>query len=128
MSEDRTQKRIEFIIEQQAQFVTDIQQLKERQEADAKRFEAEVKLLKEKHNHLTEALTTVVGMIGKLAAGQERTDAKLVELAEAQKRTDTRLSETDERLNVFITVVERFLNQNGNGRSDSDPNNSSNKL
>lgn len=114
MSEDRTQKRIEFIIEQQAQFVTDIQQLKERQEADAKRFEAEAKLLKEKHNHLTEAITTVVGMIGKLAAAQER-------LAASQERTDAKLAETDERLNVFITMIERYISRNGNGRSDSDP-------
>ena len=56
MSKDQFERRMQFIGEQQAQFSVDIQQLKEAQ--------AELTL---KHNHLTEALTTVVGMVGKLA-------------------------------------------------------------
>jgi len=101
---------MEFIVEQQAQFSADIQQLKQTQEAEAK-------LWREKHNDLTDALTTIVGMVGKLAEGQQR-------LTEAQQRTDQQLSElttkqaeTDDRLNVFITVVERYISEHRNGRT-----------
>ncbi len=65
-------------------------------------------------------------MIGKLTEGQARTDAKLTELAEAQQRTDAQLAETnaqlaetDERLNVFITVVERYISERRNGKEQS---------
>jgi hypothetical protein len=69
-----------------------------------------------KHSHLTEALTTMAGMIGKLSQGQE-------ELQAAQKRTEERVNllagkpgDTNERLNVFIDALGRLVNQrNGNG-------------
>ena len=108
MNNEEFERRMEFIVEQQAKFTVDIQKLQE----------AQVELTK-KHNHLTDALTAVVGMVGKLGAGQELTDAKL---AEAQQRTDERFaelavkhSETDERLNTLITVVERDISGNGLG-------------
>ena len=99
MNNEQFERRMEFIVEQQAQFVTDIQQLKETQKAEAQ-------LWREKYENLTDAMTTVVGMIGKLAAGQQRTDEHLSELTARQ-------AESDDRLNVFITVVERFISRNG---------------
>jgi ABC-type hemin transport system substrate-binding protein len=104
MNNEQFERRMEFIVEQQAKNAVDIQKL---QEAQAE--------LTKKHNHLTEALTTVVGMVGKLAEAQERTD-------ELQKRTDEQLSEltnkqaeTDDRLNILIGVVERYFSGNGRG-------------
>lgn len=108
MSDGEVEKRIEFIIQQQAQFASDIQ------------------ILREGQSHLTDALITVVGIVGKLAETQERSDARLAELAEAQQRTDASLAElaeaqgrTDNRLNVLIDVVEKFVSRNGHGRSES---------
>jgi septal ring factor EnvC (AmiA/AmiB activator) len=102
MTDEQFERRMEFIVEQQAQFTVDIQELKEQQ--------AE---LTRKHNDLTDALTTVVGMIGRLAEAQERQ-------TEAQQRTDEQLSEltskqaeTDDRLNALIGVVERYFSGNG---------------
>ncbi len=107
MNDEQIERRIEFIVEQQAQFAVDIQMLKESQEAEAR-------LWREKHNDLTDALTTIVGMVGKLAEVQERQ-------SEAQNRIDEQLSEltnkqaeTDDRLNVLIGVVERYFSGNGN--------------
>jgi len=88
MANEQFERHMQFIVEQQAQFAVDIQQLKE----------AQAELTK-KHNHLTEALTTVVGMVGKLTHAQDRTDEKL--------------SETDDRLNALIGVVERYFSGNG---------------
>jgi hypothetical protein len=102
MNNEQFERRMVFIVEQQAQFATDIQQLKETQKAEAQ-------LWREKHENLTDAMTSVVGMIGKLAEAQRRTDEHLSELT-------TKQAETDDRLNVFITVVERFINRNGNSR------------
>ena len=108
MTDDEIQKRMEFIIEQQAQFATDIQLLREAQAAD-------FKIMNEKHNALTEALTTVVGMIGKLSAAQERTDSKVAELADKVITLTDAQANTDERLNMLIGMVERYFSDGRNG-------------
>ena len=84
MNDEQFERRMEFIVEQQAQFSVDIQRLKETQEAEAK-------LWREKYGALTDALTTVVGMVGKLADAQERTDEQLSELTTKQAETDDRV-------------------------------------
>ena len=106
MDNEHFERRMEFIVEQQAQFAGDIQKLQGQQDE-----------LTKKHNRLTEALTTVVGMIGRLTQAQERQ-------AEAQRRTDEHISEltskqaeTDDRLNVLVNVVGRYFT--GNGRTPS---------
>ena len=106
MDNEQFERRMEFIVEQQAQFTVDIQKL---QAAQAE--------LTKKHNHLTDVLTVVVGMVGKIGTAQDLTDARL---AESQQRADERLAElavrhaeTDDRLNTLITVVERFISRNG---------------
>ncbi len=112
MNNEEIQKKMDFIIEQQAQFAGDIQRSKEIQEAEAK-------LWREKYNGLTDAMTTVVGWIGKLAQGQTELAEAQKSLTEAQKRTEAQLAETNERLNVFINVVERYINEHRNGQTRS---------
>ena len=105
MGDGEVEKRMEFIIQQQAQFVSDIQILRERQ------------------SHLTDALVTVVGVVGQLAEAQRRTDARLAELAAHVDEKFAELAEaqarTDDRLNVLIDAVERFVSRNGHGKSES---------
>jgi hypothetical protein len=114
MSNGDLEKKMEFIIEQQAQFTVDIQVLREVQAIQA----ADSKLLKD-------AVMTIVGLIGKLAEAQERTQARVTEfqahaetrfaaLAEAQTHTNATVAEVAERLNIFINVVERYISGNGN--------------
>src|SRR5690242_18293122 len=95
MNNEQFERRMEFIIEQHAQFAIDIQKLQE----------AQTELTK-KHNHLTEALTTVVGMVGRFQEAQGQ-------LAEAQRDLSIKHGETDERLNSLINVVERYIGANG---------------
>lgn len=125
MSEEEINRKLEFIIEQQAQFVADIHSLREVQAADSA-------FMRESYRTLTGAVTTIVDLVGKLAQAQERTDARLAELAvaqartdakvaelaEAQARTDKRLAQTDEHLNIFINVVERYISRNGGHKAD----------
>lgn len=103
MTNEEIGQRIEFIIEQQAQFTSDIQVLREIQAA-------ETKLLKEQSRSLSDAVVTLVGLVGKIAEAQERTEARVSELAEAQARTDG-------RLNIFINVVEKYISRNGGNGS-----------
>ena len=100
MNNGEIDKKIEFIIEQQAQFSADIQVMREVHEAHTKLLKEETKLLKEEtklvkeetkvlkeqNRNLSDAVMTVVGLVGRLAQAQERTDTKLTELAEAQAR------------------------------------------
>ena len=110
MTNEEIGQRIEFIIEQQAQFASDIQVLREIQAADTK-------LLKEQYQNLSAAVVTVVGLVGKIAEAQERTDKRVDELAEGLARTDAHVAELADRLNIFINVVEKYISRNGNNGS-----------
>ena len=106
MTNEEIQKRMEFIIEQQAQFAVDIQLLREAQATDSKRITS-----------LTEALTTMVGMIGKLSTAQERTETQVAELADRMiTLTDAQVN-TNERLNMIIGMIERYFSDGRNGKS-----------
>jgi hypothetical protein len=64
-------------------------------------------------------VVSVVGMVGRLAEAQERTDRRIAELAEGLTRTDANVAELTERLNIFINVVEKYISRNGNNGSTS---------
>jgi ABC-type transporter Mla subunit MlaD len=113
MTNGDMQKTIEWIVEHQAQFAADLEVMREVHQADTK-------LLKEQYRNLNDAVTTVVGLVGRLAAAQEHTDTRVAEIAKAQAesaaahaRTDASLAEVAERLNIFINVVERYISENG---------------
>ena len=103
MSNEEMNKKMEFIVEQQAQFAADIDKMRKVQAADAK-------LLKEQDRKLSDALIAVVGIIGNLTQALTRTDESIKLLTKAQSRTD-------ERLNIFINVVERYISGNGGSQS-----------
>ena len=117
MSNEEMNRKMEFIVEQQAKFAAEIEVTREVQAQDAK-------LLKELYRKLSDAVVAVVGMVGSLTEAQMRADDRINLLAEAQTRTDEGIrllteaqARTDERLNVFINVVERYIS--GNGGSES---------
>lgn len=99
MANEQFERHMQFIVEHQAQFAVGIQQLKEAQKSEAS-------LWREKHQSLTDAVTAVVGIVGRLAKAQDRTDEQLSELTNKQ-------AETDDRLNALIGVVERYFSGNG---------------
>ncbi|HEY7546670.1 MAG TPA: hypothetical protein VID27_17395 [Blastocatellia bacterium] len=98
MSEDRIQRQIEFIVEQQAKFATDIVELKEGI-AELKEGMAE---LKESQQRTTEHISNLADAVLSLTNIVEKQGDQIVALAEQGK-------ETDARLNALITIVERHI-------------------
>jgi predicted nucleic acid-binding Zn-ribbon protein len=108
---ERIEQKIEFIVDQQAQFSIDLQQLREAQV-----------MVQGQIDGLKDSTVAIIGIIGKLAEAQARTEANVAELAEAQARMDVKIAElaakgaeTEERLNIFISVVERYISQQQDG-------------
>ena len=90
-NEDKVQKQMEFIVEQQAQFASDIGQLKD----------IVARLAKATLDRFEDSDNTVSALINAQMKTEENVStlaAKMVELAEAQ-------THTDQRLNVLIDII-----------------------
>lgn len=117
MSEEELQQKIEFIIQQQAQFVVDLQKLAEAQTNSESRI-----------GRLEGAVVTVVNLFGEMSkaqkAGGERTSAlenKISILADKVDATNERVDALTEKLDVFINLIlERTLgNGDGTGKNEN---------
>lgn len=93
--EEKMRRNMEFIVEQQAQFVVDIQKLQESHAAADKR--------------MTRIETA-------LARGYQETTARINALIELQEGMVQAGQRTDERLNAFINVAEGLIISGGNGK------------
>jgi len=109
MTDEELLRTMQFIVKQQVQFATDLQQVRET-----------VVTLSEATIANTGQIGRILGIADKLADAQTRAEAKLAELAESQVRTDTkmtelagRLDELTDRLNALISVVERYVSAAG---------------
>jgi hypothetical protein len=112
MSNEEMNKKMEFIVEQQAQFAADIQVMREVQAQDAK-------LLKEQDRKLSDAVVTVVGLIGSLTQAQTSTDGRINVLADSFNRLAQAQARTEESLKILINVVERHISGNGGSTNPS---------
>jgi Txe/YoeB family toxin of Txe-Axe toxin-antitoxin module len=99
--EDKIQKQMEFIVEQQAHFATDIGQLKDIVARLANSSLQRIENLENKVSALVDAQIKTEANVSTLAE-------KMVELAEAQ-------SHTDQRLNVLIDII----SEGRNGKSSN---------
>lgn len=113
MNNDEMNKKMEFIVEQQAKFAADIEIMREVQAAESK-------LRNGQNQRLSDGLIGLVDIVGSLTRAQIGADERINSLAEAQKRTDEslkRLSEaqaqTEASLKILINVVERHISGNG---------------
>jgi peptidoglycan hydrolase CwlO-like protein len=100
---ERIEQKVEFIVNQQAQFSVDLQSLRETQAV----MQAQI-------GQLTDQMTVTLALVGQLAEAQAKTEATLQKLEEKG-------AETEERLNIFINFVERYLSEHGNNRKSEQP-------
>jgi len=105
MTNEEIEKTMLFIIKQQESFASEILQvtfdLKDLLQAHAS---AEKRI-----SGLESAVVAGITLVNDLTQ-------KVTALAEQQARTDAQLAETDERLNAFITTVERYISEDRNGK------------
>ena len=95
MSNEEVDRRIAFIIEQQAQFASDIQQLREAQ-SQLQATQAQTEQVVARLAHVT-------------LEGFKDVNAKINSLVDSQIRTD-------ENLRNLIAVVDRYFSDGRNGR------------
>lgn len=104
MDQDKIDRTIEIILQNQAQFHADMQKLQESQESSEKR----INTLEKVSLNLVEAIRSTDSKLDKLTETVNK-------LTEVQKQTDEKMRETDDRLNAVILMVEKYLsNRNGN--------------
>jgi hypothetical protein len=113
MDEKKIERKMEFIIEQQAQFAVDIQLLRESQ---AELVKTQAEIIKS-HSEMIKAqergedrMTRMEDVVLRLAGVVEK-------VVEVQGQTMKTVTETDERLNNLITIVERFISESRNGKT-----------
>ncbi len=97
MTNEEFEKRMEFILEQQAQFTSDIQQLRESQAQ-------------------TEQLVNRLAAVA--LEGFKDVNAKIDALVDSHIRLTESQSRTDENLRNLIAVVDRYFSEGRNGKSE----------
>ena len=116
MNNEEFDRKMAFIVEQQAQFASDIQQLQESQ--------AQLQESQARTDQVVAQTAQVVGQMGEVVtrlanvthAGFAEVNTKINALVDAQIRTEESLSRTDENLRDFIAVVDRRFDQGRNGK------------
>lgn len=98
-----------FVVEQQAQFASDIQQLRESQTQTDQTVARSSEIVARLANVTLEGFKDVKTKINALLDSQIRTEANI-------SRTNENLSRTDENLRNLITVVDRYFSEGRNGR------------
>ncbi|MFS8086579.1 MAG: hypothetical protein ACMG6H_13180 [Acidobacteriota bacterium] len=106
MTDEERQRAMDFIVEQQAKFSVDIEQLNESYRKAEHRFDRDERILK---------LMIRTGRRERNTRSEvdERLTKALVELTEAQKRTEDSIAHTDSKLDALIGIVR----EGRNGRS-----------
>jgi hypothetical protein len=102
MTPEEVQRKMEFIIEQQAQFTVHIDRLRD------------------SHATLTASLLRLAELMEESQRENDerfrKTDEQIRALADAQNRADERARNTDERLNALISLFERHITGPEHGR------------
>jgi chromosome segregation ATPase len=111
MTYEEMQKTMQFIVEQQAQFAVDIQQLKESQA----RTEERVSQLTVNVSQMTEVVNRLAGAT---LAGLKDTNAKIDALVDAQIRNEENIEKTNEAVRNLTAVVDRHFRER-NGQKDA---------
>jgi len=114
MSNEEMNKKMEFIVEQQAQFVADIGEMRKVQVQDAKLLKEETNVLNQQYHKLSDAVITGAGLVGTLTRAQLAADDRITELTQSQAHTDDRINllvqaqtRSDESFNLLAQAQTR---------------------
>lgn len=111
MTYEEIQNTMEFILQQQAQFAVNIQKLEETLGVNIQRLE-------ETQERTARQVSELAAAQAQMYQSQTHMNKVVAEMADAQARTNEKLSETDERLNNLISIVERYISERRNGNRE----------
>lgn len=117
MTDEEMNKKMEFIVEQQAKFAADIEMTREVQARDSILLKDGMLGLMDVVGSLARVQQAADDRINLLTSAQARSDENISRLAEAESRLTEAQARTEERLNIFINVVERYISGNGGAES-----------
>lgn len=103
MSNDDIERKIEFIVNQQAQFSADIAELKELHVKAEARMTSLETVVRRLVDVVETGFTTLTQNMSGLATAQTLLETRMAELAESQ-------THTDQRLNALIDIVREGRN------------------
>jgi predicted ATPase len=123
MTNEELERAMQFVLEQQAQFVANQQQMSERVsrletnmefivQAQTETAQA-VTQLTQAQAQLTQAQAQLAQEQGRMAQTQTHMNEVVAALFEAQKHTE-------EKLDAFISVLERYISEDRNGKGNGD--------
>jgi len=123
MNNEDLQRKMAFIVEQQAQFASDIQRLQESQ-ARTDQVVAQTGEIVAQTGEIVAQTGEIVAQTGEIVArlanvtfeGFKDVNAKIDALVDSQIRTDEHVSRTDENLRNLIVVVNRYFTDGREGR------------
>jgi two-component sensor histidine kinase len=102
MTPDEMERTIQFVVSQQAQFVSGLQGM--RQEADRR------------HGHLMEGIVGLTSVVGHLARHMTQLTERVDRLAESHEALAQAQQETEARLQTLMDVVDKYFRDRNNGR------------
>ncbi len=102
---DDMQKTMQFILEQQAQFASNMQKLEETQIADHARIAG----VEERMNNIEKVML-------RLANVQVESNSRMAVVEDTMRKIAIVHAETDERLNILVNTVERYISERRNGK------------
>src|SRR5262245_22287768 len=115
MNNEEFDRKMAFIVEQQAQFASDIQQMRDvQQELQATQAQTENVVARLAHATL-EGFKDVNAKIDALVDAQIRLNESQAHTDQNLARTDANLARTDESLRSLIAVVDRYFREGRNG-------------
>jgi hypothetical protein len=114
MTNEELERAMQFVLEQQAQFVANQQQMSER----VFRLETNIEVIAEAQAETaraqaetTRALTQVAQEQSRMAQTQTHMNEVVAALFEAQRHTE-------EKLDAFIGILERYISEDRNGKGN----------
>ena len=131
MTNEEFEKRMEFMIEQQARFSSDIQLLQEAQArteqalAQTQQTVAQTEQIVARLANVTSVgfkdvtakIDALVDSQIRLTESQTRTDAKIEALADSQSRTEENLRTLTVKMDALVSVIDRYFRERRNGES-----------
>ena len=112
MNNDDLERKMGFIVDQQAKFAVDIERLHEAQILTAQAIQKTDEVVTRLAYVTNEGFKDTTAKINALVDSQLRTDEQIRSLRESQKTTEESLKKTDEK---FRTLLERLDRRSDNG-------------